>query len=49
MCDGSASSEFCGEETFKRLLLRFKHIRQSYYRMKAIAYTLIHVRRFCST
>src|SRR5215471_3632220 len=33
MCDGSASSEFCGEETFKRLLLRFKHIQQSYYRM----------------
>jgi hypothetical protein len=40
---------FAWEDKFKRLLLRFEHIQQRHYGMKLMAYTLINVRRFCTT
>jgi hypothetical protein len=40
---------FAWEDKFKRLLLRFEHLQQRHYGMKLMAYTLINVRRFCST
>jgi hypothetical protein len=40
---------FAWEDKFKRLLLRFEHIQQRHYSMKLMAYTLINLRRFCST
>ena len=40
---------FAWEDKFKRLLLRFEHIQQRHYSLKLIAYTLINLRRFCST
>ncbi len=40
---------FAWEDKFKRLLLRFERIQQRHYGMKLIAYTLINLRRFCST
>jgi transposase len=38
---------FAWEDTFKRLLLRFKHLQQRHFGMKLLAYTLINVREFC--
>ena len=38
---------FAWEDKFKRLLLRFEHIRQRHFGMKLMAYTLINVREFC--
>jgi hypothetical protein len=35
------------EDKCKRLLLWFERIQQRHYGMKVMAYTLIHVRRFC--
>jgi transposase len=35
------------EDKLKRLLLRFEYIPQRHYGMKLMAYTLIHLRRFC--
>jgi transposase len=40
---------FAWEDKFKRLLMRFEHIQQRHYAMKLMAYTLINLRRFCST
>jgi hypothetical protein len=37
------------EDKCKRLLLRFERIRQRYYGMKVMAYTLINLRAFCGT
>jgi transposase len=39
---------FAWEDKFKRLLLRFEHIRQRHYGMKLMSYSLVNVRRFCS-
>jgi transposase len=38
---------FAWEDTFKRLLLRFEHMRQRHFGMILMAYTLINVREFC--
>ena len=40
---------FAWEDKFKRLLLRFEHLQRRHYGMKLMAYTLINVRRFCTT
>jgi transposase len=40
---------FAWEDKFKRLLLRFEHLRRRHYGMKLMAYTLINLRRFCAT
>jgi hypothetical protein len=40
---------FAWEDKCKRLLLRFEHIQLRHYGMKLIAYTLIDLRRFCTT
>jgi transposase len=40
---------FAWEDKCKRLLLRFEHLQQRHYGMKLMAYTLINVRRFCTT
>ncbi len=40
---------FAWEDKFKRLLLQFEHIQQRHDSMKLMAYTLINLRRFCST
>jgi hypothetical protein len=37
------------EETFQRLLRRFEHLQRRHDGMQVMAYTLIHVRRFCAT
>ena len=38
-----------GLKVLKRVLLHFEYIQQRYYGMKLMAYTLINLRRFCST
>jgi transposase len=40
---------FAWEDKFKRLLLRFEPFQRRHYGMKLRAYTLINVRRFCTT
>jgi transposase len=40
---------FAWEDKFKRLLLRFEHIQLRHYGLKLMAYTLINLRRFCTT
>jgi transposase len=40
---------FAWEDKFKRLLLRFEHLQRRHYGMKLMAYTLINLRRFCTT
>ncbi len=40
---------FAWEDKFKRLLLRFERIQRRHYGMKLMAYTLINLRRFCTT
>src|SRR5215472_6555862 len=40
---------FAWEDKFKRLLLRFERIQRRHYGMKVLAYTLIHLRKFCRT
>ena len=40
---------FAWEDKCKRLLLRFERIQQRHYGMKLMAYTLINLRKFCST
>jgi len=40
---------FAWEDKFKRLLLRFERIQRRHYGMKLMAYTMINMRRFCST
>jgi transposase len=40
---------FAWEDKFKRLLLRFEHFQRRHYGMKLMAYTLINMRRFCTT
>ena len=40
---------FAWEDKFKRLLLRFEYHQRRHYGMKLMAYTLINLRRFCTT
>jgi hypothetical protein len=40
---------FAWEDKFKRLLMRFERLQRRHYAMKLMGYTLINLRRFCST
>ena len=40
---------FAWEDKFKRLLLRFERKSENHFGLKLIAYSMIHLRHFCST